>query len=258
MMFRALTLWVVTILTLYQHKGDCAKIIGGKEVKPHSLPYMALLVNKNGLLCGGILIQKQWVLTAAHCNEIMAVFLGVHNSTQVKLQNIKKVKVKKIFAHPNYINTTKGDDIMLVQLNGPVDLSNKINFIQIPKPVDDIPAGTVCFVAGWGLTNEKDKNSDSDVLLSVNVTVIDRETCNSSDYYNKDPVIRNEMLCAGYVNDVPADSCMGDSGGPLVCEGLLRGVVSFGRGCGDKKYPGVYTFISKYDNWIKENIRTSV
>ncbi|XP_029685141.1 granzyme A-like [Takifugu rubripes] len=94
-------------------------------------------------------------------------------------------------------------------------------------------------------------NQPSDVLMSVNVTVVDRKKC--SKYYSPEPVITKAMICAGSENK---DACQGDSGGPLLCNGALVGVTSFGRGCG--RVPGVYAYITEeHLRWIKKIIRTS-
>ena len=59
------------------------------------------------------------------------------------------------------------------------------------------------------------------------------------------------------------DTCQGDSGGPLVCQEnstapfVLQGVTSFGIGCAEPGYPGVYTRVSKYVNWIQSHINGS-
>lgn len=62
-------------------------------------------------------------------------------------------------------------------------------------------AGIKCLVAGWGQTDKAVKKA-SDVLMSVNVTVVDRKKC--SKYYGKKPVITKEMICAG---SEMADAC---------------------------------------------------
>lgn len=67
-------------------------------------------------------------------------------------------------------------------------------------------AGSRCLVAGWGKTNNIVQKM-SDVLRSVNVTVIDRVQCNSNEYYNRRPVISDDMICAGSDGKNAADSC---------------------------------------------------
>ncbi|XP_071210311.1 granzyme A-like [Salvelinus alpinus] len=255
----AASFWTSTMILLYLHSGDCAEIIGGKEVKPHSLPYMALLEdNKGNKMCGGILIHQQWVLTAAHCTDINKVFLGVHSIKQEEKDTRQVRKVKGRVPHPCYDPGFRVNDIMLLKLDKKVKLTTAVRPLALPVPLADVQAGTPCSVSGWGAT-ENNAKTMSDVLKSTNVTVIDRRKCNSADYYNMTPIITYNMLCAGSVDKTRVDSCQGDSGGPLVCGGELRGVVSFGKECGIKTKPGVYTLISNmYLDWINKTMRKSL
>ncbi|XP_053276139.1 granzyme A [Pleuronectes platessa] len=244
------------MVLLIVHSSDGSEIINGKEVKPHSLPYMALLESTEPD-CGGILIDKSWVLTAAHCKNIKTVWLGVH-SIKANEDNSRQVrKVKKRVPHPCYDNVTKVNDIMLLKLGKSVKETKTVKYLKFVDAIKEPAAGTSCMVAGWGQTNENAKEM-FDVLMSVNVTVVDRVKCNSAEYYNCTPVITSSMICAGSYRKNEGDSCGGDSGGPLVCSGGLVGVTSFGRGCGRIHKPGVYSFLTEEKlKWIKKTMKKS-
>lgn len=81
--------------------------------------------------------------------------------------------------------------------------------------------------------------------MAANVKILDQKRCNDS--YRG--TLTNKMLCAGFWEG-RIDACQFDSGGPLVCDGLLSGIVSFGRGCALSEYPGVYTDVITYESWI--------
>uniref|UniRef100_A0A3Q4GEG6 Peptidase S1 domain-containing protein n=1 Tax=Neolamprologus brichardi TaxID=32507 RepID=A0A3Q4GEG6_NEOBR len=235
------SLLISCVLLFIIQPGRGSEIINGKEVKPHSLPYMAYLRTVTNSLCGGTLIHPQWVLTA--------VVLGAHSIRKEEKDSKQIREVEKLFPHPNYTRVTKGNDLMLVKLQEPATLTRTVKWLKLGKTIRDPAAGSTCLVAGWGRT---ETTRSSDVLKSVNVTVVDRQTCNCRDYYNHDPVITRDMICAGSDGTNVADTCQGDSGGPLLCDGALVGVTSFGRGCGVIKKPGVYSFVSRKQlKWIK-------
>ncbi|KAJ8262787.1 hypothetical protein COCON_G00152440 [Conger conger] len=211
------------VLLLCLITGEGAEIIDGNEVPPHSLPFMALLQDSEGTqFCGGTLIDL----------HVSSVLLGVHTRSKSEMEYRQ-----------------------LQKLDRKAKKTKAVRPLTLPPPVQDVPAGTGCVVAGWGVT--KYGGEMSDVLMSANVTVIDRALCNSKDYYNLHPIITNEMLCAGSKDKSHADTCQGDSGGPLLCEGKLRGVTSFGKKCGLKKKPGVYAALTKEQTqWIHKTMKS--
>ncbi|CAK6444094.1 unnamed protein product [Pipistrellus nathusii] len=238
--------------------GLCGRIVGGWEVPAHSRPYMALVHSgPKGSLCAGALVADGWVLTAAHCalSRSAQVILGAHSKSKQEPEK-QILGVRKQIPYPYYSKARHEGDLKLLKLRGKATINKNVAILSLPLRGEDVKPGTKCHVAGWGLMHN-DKLSQPNTLREVNVTVLDRKTCNGPKYYGHDPVITRDMICAGDPKG-GRDTCNGDSGSPLICEGTFRAVTSFGKQgrCGDPWGPGVYTLLSqKHLNWIRKTIR---
>ncbi|XP_040195342.1 mast cell protease 1A-like isoform X2 [Rana temporaria] len=198
----------------------CSGIIGGREAKPHSRPYMAIV--HSGKFCGGILIKDDWILTAAHCiltENKTTVTLGAHYGDQGS--HLQIIDVKRSITHEHFNWTNYHNDIQLLQLANKAKLGKYVNYTVLPKTYEDVADGTVCETAGWGKTEH---SRPADKLMEVNVTILDRKQCSRKW---KKYQITNEMLCT-IVGPERKDVRKEDAGGPLICNGVLRGITSFG------------------------------
>uniref|UniRef100_H3A3C9 Zgc:154142 n=1 Tax=Latimeria chalumnae TaxID=7897 RepID=H3A3C9_LATCH len=260
-----------------------SRIVNGVPAKPNSWPWQVSMqvwpASHNETVffhtCGGTLIHRHWVLTAAHCfinyaNELhrWQMCLGKHNLTFTEPTE-KCFKVLGIYRHENFVYPEVPSveyDIALVKLDGEVTASDYIDYACLP-PVDQVLTERYkCYATGWG--DEKGNSLDpkaAEGLNQVALPVIPFETCKRSDYWWFQ--VKTSMICAGYIlPDELKSVCQGDSGGPLVCQSTagsavweVHGITSFGPiGCVMDKKPSVFTRSSAYIHWIEQIIRKNI
>ncbi|XP_058396792.1 granzyme B-like isoform X1 [Diceros bicornis minor] len=232
-------------------RAKAGQIIGGHETKPHSRPYMAFvqfLANERQYRCGGVLVRKDFVLTAAHCwGSSIDVTLGAHNiQEQEKTQ--QAIPVSKAIRHQDYNSKNFSNDIMLLKLAREANQTAEVRPLSLPRGKAQVRPGQVCSVAGWGQVYQKGPYSDT--LQEVELTIQKDQECESHlrNYYNS-----TIQLCAGDPKEKKS-SFKGDSGGPLLCKNVIQGIVSYGRSDGSP--PRAYTKVSSFLPWIKKTMKS--
>ncbi|XP_053660394.1 trypsin [Anopheles marshallii] len=236
------------------------RIVGGTPVDDNSFSWMAALYYDNKFSCGGSLLSDRYVITAAHCTTkpdraLFRIQFGVNDRSKPTGTSIER-SVKRILT--NWYNAfNNNNDIALLELTYPVSISDRVMPICLPQATE-MYEGTRGIVTGWGRT--KSGGGLSGTLQQTEVPILTNRECRRAGYWAFQ--ITNRMICAGYLEG-GKDSCQGDSGGPLQVLNTklnhyeLVGVVSWGRACAQKNFPGVYTRVSQYLHWINRNIKDS-
>ena len=233
-----------------------ARIIGGLTSNIKSHPWQASLWVKSHT-CGGTIIATNWVLFTAHCAveypraSSWTVYAGVSTLSEMKPYG-QQSSASDLIIHKEFKTETYNKDIALLRLTKPLVFGSSVRPVCMPTSTEDLSPGTVCQISGWGAIKEGMKAHE--YLRTVDVTVIDRKTCNRPDWLSG--LVNQNMICAGTV-DGSKDACQGDSGGPMTCYDTqadrfyLKGAVSWGIGCGKPKMPGVYTHVPKLNGWVR-------
>uniref|UniRef100_A0A1I8P1B7 Peptidase S1 domain-containing protein n=2 Tax=Stomoxys calcitrans TaxID=35570 RepID=A0A1I8P1B7_STOCA len=252
-----------------QQEYSTGRIVGGVESPNGQWPWMAAIFlhgpKRTEFWCGGSLIGSKYILTAAHCTRDsrqkpfaarqFTVRLGdIDLSTDAEPSAPVTYAVKEVRAHERFSRIGFYNDIAILVLDKPVRKSKYVIPVCLPRagrmpPKDRLP-GRRGTVVGWGTTYYGGKESTSQ--RQAELPIWRNEDCDRS-YFQP---INENFLCAGY-SDGGVDACQGDSGGPLMMRydsrWLQLGVVSFGNKCGEPGYPGVYTRVSEYLDWITEH-----
>ncbi|KAH8254418.1 hypothetical protein KR032_010046, partial [Drosophila birchii] len=248
---------IVSLLLLlgveaHPHTDLNGRIVGGADTSSFYTKYVVQLRRRSSTTsayaqtCGGCILDKETIVTAAHCvyNRLAENFMVVAGSDNIGTMDGVVVRVEKLIPHELYNATITDNDIALVQISPPLPLDTNAYMEAIELAVEEPKVNATATISGWGYTTEGGRSSNQ--LQQVKVPIVDSAKCQET--YDWRP-ISEAMICAG-VPEGGKDACQGDSGGPLVVNGQLAGIVSWGEGCARANYPGVYTNVAYFKDWI--------
>jgi secreted trypsin-like serine protease len=262
------------------------RVVGGAAAIQGAWPWQVLVVvpteGKQVSQCGGSVIAPRWILTAAHCFQTVdasrSVVVAEQQSSAVTraLGDLDTKSIHRdvrVVVHPQYKPQSSENDIALLRLNESVRSRAVMPLLSADNMLES--ADVKAIVTGWGRLREVDDNGNDPTtgqrlrpeevmperLMEVKLPLVATNACKTV-YQGTPGVIDGRNLCAG-VPEGGKDSCQGDSGGPLVTQNtggrwVQIGVVSWGAGCGRKGLPGIYTRVSSFAGWIRQNVGIGV
>ncbi|MFF3916096.1 S1 family peptidase [Streptomyces sp. NPDC001852] len=224
-------------------------IVGGTTTTTAAYPFVMQITDASGSqFCGGTLVAANKVVTAAHCmaGESADNVRVVGGRTNLNGTDGTVSKVSKIWVNPDYTDATNGHDVAVLTLATSMPYK-PVSYVSASQ-TDVYAAGATARILGWGTTSEN--GSSSNQLRTATVPLVSDSSCKSS--YGTD-FVQSDMVCAGYSSG-GVDTCQGDSGGPLLIGGVLAGITSWGEGCAEAGYPGVYTRLTTFSDLVTAQV----
>ncbi|XP_052738087.1 uncharacterized protein LOC112050225 isoform X2 [Bicyclus anynana] len=223
------------------------QIIGGRPSSVTRHPYQVSMVINGNSFCGGFIISRDYVLTAAHC-----VQTAVPAAIRVRVGSTRRdrggsvVSVSGVSVHPLYGQPQFDHDIAALRLTNPLVFGPAIQPIRLPNPRQAVPLVRLT-VTGWGLTAPGGRRIPRNMMEAV-VPVVPHWLCRLS--YGDS--LTSNMFCGGHFLIGGVSSCQGDSGGPAVFRGTAFGIVSFARGCALPLSPTVFSNVAALRDWVTQ------
>jgi len=235
--------------SLYQN----GRVIAGTTASPGAWPWQVLLKSNGRAGCGGSLISPEWVVTAAHCirSGTYTVVLGEHDRNR-RTGYEQEITSSRAFTHPSWNARQMNNDIALIKLSRPAQLSRYVNPICLPDR--DVSPGTSCYITGWGKTSSRSQMSH--ILQQAPMQVVDTDTCYRKNKQYVPVRLGRAHICGRGAGRI--SGCQGDSGGPFACnvngQWELHGAVSHGsRDCDSAKTYTVFARVATFRSWIRQN-----
>lgn len=241
------------------------RIVNGRAISKFQLPWMVYLQianrwapnNITEAMCAGSIISDHFVLTAAHCVDVFGkrpFWIQVYYNTTEMLKG-PSVQVDKIAVHPEFTWDTLANDIALLKLRSSISFDSSVRPVCLPRHPLHL-TNRQAVVAGWGRVSEHGDPSNS--LLFISREVLPFDMCKLGFINEQQEKAFNSSM-AICTSARGKDSCEGDSGSPLTMWSKLGktvqiGLVSFGVGCARGEKPSLYTRVSMYVPWIREEI----
>ncbi|KAM3964011.1 LOW QUALITY PROTEIN: trypsin, alkaline A [Aphomia sociella] len=250
---------------LYSQLIQLNRVIGGMPTTIDRYPILAqLLLDSWGNQdyeqhCAGVILTSRHVLSTAHCfqnsvntgrNHTLPKYWKVRVGSSYRSRGGVLYNVKIIIPHHNFDKYFYTNDIAVVVVSKQFLLGGKVRQGTIIRHGVEVKPNSICTLIGWAKQIDGPRPEQ---LQHTMMYAIDQNDC-AKRYSTIKAVIADTMMCAGQLNVGGVDACYGDSGGPLIYKGLVVGLVSFGYSCGHHYYPGVYTKISRYTDWIVKTV----
>lgn len=258
----AICMFLALVASVYSDCGrsNVATSLVRQTAKRGAWPWQILILNNKGPVCGGTIINRQWIVTAAHCiyrksARQITIRVGEHNTKSREGSEVD-IPAERIVQHPSYNPSTWDFDIAMIKVSRRIVFNTYVQPACLPNR--PFPVGTQCYVTGWGKISYPGKMHY--ILQQGSMPIIDHTTCYATNLGAIGFRVTSNMVCAGYGGQSHISSCHDDDGGTFVCRSgekwYLAGAVSHGSSTCSVNVYSVYANVYEFREWIKRYARS--